>query len=255
MYENGLRPNRAYAKCARVVGDVMGNYHPHGDSAIYDALVRLAQAFSMRYPLVDGQGNFGSVGRRSGSRDAVLPRAATRASRLPHGYAAGIEDLAAGAGAGLRARRDLRGCSTASARPVRASKHLPLRASTRRCALAHRARAIELTGTHNHPVLCLVDVVGVPMLLWKPLEEIRPGDRVPSSRARPRPSGGELASDERERRGGVLLGAFVSEGWVVARTAPASTTSTRSTSRPSAAAYDAHVGGPRYVSARTIASG
>src|ERR687886_2939742 len=61
MNENGLQPNRPYAKSARIVGDVMGKYHPHGDSAIYDTLVRLAQDFSMRNPLVDGQGNFGSV--------------------------------------------------------------------------------------------------------------------------------------------------------------------------------------------------
>src|SRR5712691_5633862 len=61
MHEAGLQPNRPTRKSARVVGDVMGNYHPHGDAAIYDALVRLAQPFSMRYPLVDGQGYFGSV--------------------------------------------------------------------------------------------------------------------------------------------------------------------------------------------------
>ena len=61
MNEAGLQPNRGYAKCARIVGEVMGKYHPHGDSAIYDTLVRLAQDFSMRNPLVDGQGNFGSV--------------------------------------------------------------------------------------------------------------------------------------------------------------------------------------------------
>src|SRR5690348_2931000 len=62
MYDGGYRPDRGYFKCARVVGEVMGNYHPHGDSAIYDALVRLAQPWSMRMPLVDGQGNFGSPG-------------------------------------------------------------------------------------------------------------------------------------------------------------------------------------------------
>jgi DNA gyrase subunit A len=61
MHEAGLQPNRSRLKCARVVGDVMGAYHPHGDQAIYDTLVRLAQPFSMRYPLVDGQGNFGNV--------------------------------------------------------------------------------------------------------------------------------------------------------------------------------------------------
>ncbi|HLJ74644.1 MAG TPA: DNA gyrase subunit A [Thermoanaerobaculia bacterium] len=61
MYEQGNRAGRAYKKSARIVGDVMGKYHPHGDSAIYDAVVRMAQDFSMRYPLVDGQGNFGSL--------------------------------------------------------------------------------------------------------------------------------------------------------------------------------------------------
>ncbi|MGA9983953.1 MAG: DNA gyrase subunit A, partial [Acidobacteriaceae bacterium] len=61
MHEMGLQSNKKYTKCAKVVGQAMGVYHPHGDSAIYDALVRMAQPFSMRYPLVDGQGNFGSV--------------------------------------------------------------------------------------------------------------------------------------------------------------------------------------------------
>ncbi|MFM9048543.1 MAG: DNA gyrase subunit A, partial [Actinomycetota bacterium] len=62
MYDGGYRPDRNFSKSARVVGDVMGNYHPHGDTAIYDALVRLAQPWSLRYPLVQGQGNFGSQG-------------------------------------------------------------------------------------------------------------------------------------------------------------------------------------------------
>src|SRR5512134_695596 len=61
MRTMGLASNRAYRKCAKIVGEVMGNYHPHGDASIYDTLVRLAQEFNMRYPLVDGQGNFGSV--------------------------------------------------------------------------------------------------------------------------------------------------------------------------------------------------
>ena len=62
MYDGGYRPDRGYFKCARVVGEVMGNYHPHGDSAMYDTLVRLAQPWALRYPLVDGNGNFGSPG-------------------------------------------------------------------------------------------------------------------------------------------------------------------------------------------------
>ena len=61
MHELGLSPDRGYKKSATVVGDVLGKYHPHGDSAVYDAMVRMVQDFSLRYPLVDGQGNFGSI--------------------------------------------------------------------------------------------------------------------------------------------------------------------------------------------------
>src|SRR5882672_5023491 len=61
MKTMGLSPGRGYRKCAKIVGEVMGNFHPHGDQSIYDTLVRMAQDFNMRYPLVDGQGNFGSI--------------------------------------------------------------------------------------------------------------------------------------------------------------------------------------------------
>ena len=61
MYDMGIRSTGAYKKCARIVGDVLGKYHPHGDASVYDALVRLAQDFSLRYPVVKPQGNFGSV--------------------------------------------------------------------------------------------------------------------------------------------------------------------------------------------------
>ena len=60
MFDGGFRPDRSHVKCARVVGDVMGKYHPHGDSAIYDSLVRMGQTFSLRHPLIDPHGNFGS---------------------------------------------------------------------------------------------------------------------------------------------------------------------------------------------------
>src|SRR6266545_2831373 len=79
MHEAGLQPNRPTRKSARVVGDVMGSYHPHGDSAIYDALVRLAQPFSMRYPLVQGQGYFGSV---DGDSAAAMRYTECRLSRI-----------------------------------------------------------------------------------------------------------------------------------------------------------------------------
>ncbi|MDA8015804.1 MAG: DNA gyrase subunit A [Thermoanaerobaculia bacterium] len=79
MWESGNRAGRAYKKSARIVGDVMGKYHPHGDTAIYDTVVRLAQPFSMRYPLVDGQGNFGSI---DGDNPAAMRYTEVRLTRL-----------------------------------------------------------------------------------------------------------------------------------------------------------------------------
>ncbi|ONK10740.1 DNA topoisomerase IV subunit A [Streptomyces sp. MP131-18] len=83
MHDMGLRPDRGYVKCARVVGEVMGKLHPHGDTAIYDALVRMAQAFTMRLPLVDGHGNFGSLGNDD-------PPAAMRYTECRSAPAAGL---------------------------------------------------------------------------------------------------------------------------------------------------------------------
>src|ERR1700727_2952271 len=79
MHDLGLQPTRSYRKCAYIVGEVMGKYHPHGDSAIYDTLVRLAQDFSLRYPLVDGQGNFGSV---DGDSPAAMRYTESRLTRI-----------------------------------------------------------------------------------------------------------------------------------------------------------------------------
>ena len=79
MYENHLDPDKAYRKCADTVGSVLGRYHPHGDASVYDALVRLAQDFSMRYMLVDGHGNFGSV---DGDPPAAYRYTESRMSRL-----------------------------------------------------------------------------------------------------------------------------------------------------------------------------
>src|SRR5438094_84058 len=79
MQQMGLQPNRPTRKCARIVGDCMGKYHPHGDTAIYDALVRMAQPFSLRYPLVDGQGNFGSI---DGDPAAAMRYSEARLSRI-----------------------------------------------------------------------------------------------------------------------------------------------------------------------------
>lgn len=88
MHEMGLAPNKPYRKCAKIVGEVMGNYHPHGDSAIYDTLVRMAQDFSMRYSLIDGQGNFGSV---DGDPPAAMRYTEARLARISQEMLADIE--------------------------------------------------------------------------------------------------------------------------------------------------------------------
>ena len=211
MNDLGLQPNRPYSKCAKIVGEVMGNYHPHGDASIYDTLVRMAQDFSLRYPLVDGQGNFGSV---DGDAAAAMRYCLIGDTRVatPSGTRR-ISDLAIGMEADSERDVELTVLDRL-ARPVTASKlfhsgeHETLELATR--------EGYSITGSVNHPLLCLVDVVGVPMLLWKLLEEIEPGDRVILNRT-PRPTGGELSADERAEA--VLLGAWVSEGWVGAERA------------------------------------
>src|SRR6202142_298558 len=88
MNELGLIPGRPYKKSATVVGDVLGKYHPHGDSSVYDALVRMVQDFSLRYPLIDGQGNFGSV---DGDSAAAYRYTEARLTRLAMAMLADIE--------------------------------------------------------------------------------------------------------------------------------------------------------------------
>src|SRR5471032_1317701 len=88
MHENGYDWNKAYRKSARVVGDVIGKYHPHGDQSIYDALVRMAQDFSMRVPLIDGQGNFGSV---DGDPPAAMRYTEVRRAKIAHALTEDID--------------------------------------------------------------------------------------------------------------------------------------------------------------------
>jgi DNA gyrase subunit A len=246
MNEAGLQPGRPRLKCARVVGDVMGAYHPHGDQAIYDTLVRLAQPFSMRYPLVDGQGNFGNVDGYppAAMRYCLVP--GTRV-RTPYGTLP-IEQLA-GPMQPESEREVAFEVLDRLGRPVRASKvfhsgdHPTLRLRTR--------EGYEVTGTRNHPVLCLVDMVGVPLLLWKLLEEIRPGDRVLVSRT---PDNQDHGLSGGERQEALLLGAFVAEGWIGADRAGFNNVDKDYFDRV-VAAYDNLVGGPRYVYERVINSG
>ncbi len=173
MHDVGLQPTRPYRKSSTIVGEVMGKYHPHGDSAIYDTLVRMAQEFSLRYPLVDGQGNFGSIDDDPAAAMRYCVTGDTRVATTEGTVR--IDSLVPDARPNSDADVDFEVLDRLG-RPVRASKlfhsgdHPTLRLRT--------SQGHELTGTHNHPVLCLVDMAGVPLLLWKLLDEIKPGDRV-----------------------------------------------------------------------------
>ena len=246
MHDIGLQPTRAYRKCAFIVGEVMGKYHPHGDSAIYDTLVRMAQEFSLRYVLVDGQGNFGSIDDDpaaamrycvAGDARVATPRGTVR-----------IDSIVRGATPNSDSDVELEVLDRLG-RPARASKlfhsgdHPTLRLRT--------THGHELTGTHNHPVLCLVDMAGVPLLLWKLLEEISPGDRVLISRTA-RDAGESLS--EYDRQLALLAGALVSEGWAGDSRVGFNNVDEDFFGRV-VDAYDSVVGGRRYVYSRKIASG
>ncbi|MBO4159477.1 intein-containing DNA gyrase subunit A [Micromonospora antibiotica] len=246
MYDSGYRPDRGYVKCSRVVGDVMGQFHPHGDSAIYDALVRMAQPWALRYPLVDGNGNFGSPGNDPAAAMRYCLTADVRIRTVDGSIRIG--DIVPGAAPSSETDVDLKvrdrnGDLVRASRFFHSGEHPTLRLRTR--------EGYELTGTHNHPVLCLVDVAGVPTLLWKLLAELSPGDRVVLQRTVPDEIGYPMLEHV---EAAVLAGAFVSEGWVSAARAGFNNVD-RDYFLRVVAAYDLAVGGPRYVSERVIASG
>jgi len=172
MGENGFRPDRSYVKCARVVGEVMGNYHPHGDSSIYDALVRLAQPWSMRYPLIDGQGNFGSRGNDPAAAMRYCVVGETLVA-TPYGEVP-MADLAAGVAPNSTVETDLKvvglhGTLVRATAVHHSGTHPVLRVS---------AGGRELRCTGNHPLLSVATVDGVPTVLWKLAEELLPGDMI-----------------------------------------------------------------------------
>ena len=242
MHDIGLQPTRAYRKCAFIVGEVMGKYHPHGDSAIYDTLVRMAQEFSLRYTLVDGQGNFGSIDDDPAAAMRYCVAGDTRVATT-HGTVR-IDSLAAGMEPNSDNDVDLEVLDRLG-RPVHASKlfhsgeHPTLRLRT--------AQGHELTGTQNHPVLCLVDMEGVPLLLWKLLEEIKPGDRVLISRTAQDLEASSLKLDEVDAQLALLAGAFVSEGWISPKRAGFNNVDEEFFDAV-LSAYDAVVGGSRAMS-------
>ncbi|CAN5808534.1 intein-containing DNA gyrase subunit A [soil metagenome] len=247
MYDSGFRPDRGHAKSARSVAETMGNYHPHGDSSIYDTLVRMAQPWSLRYPLVDGQGNFGSPGNDppAAMRYCVTGDALVR---LPLGQSVRIADIVPGQRPNSDAVVDLKvldrhGNPVMADRVFHSGDHQTYTVTT--------AEGYSVTGTANHPVLCLVDVAGVPTLLWKLIEEVRTDDHVVLQRT---PADEIGPADWQVTMEALLAGAFVSEGFVSERRAGFNNID-HDFFTMVVAAYDAVVGGPRYVSSRTIASG
>ncbi|MCV7091387.1 intein-containing DNA gyrase subunit A [Mycobacterium interjectum] len=172
MYDSGFRPDRSHAKSARSVAETMGNYHPHGDASIYDTLVRMAQPWSLRYPLVDGQGNFGSPGNDppAAMRYCVSADASVA---LASGELIRIGDIVPGALPNTDNVIDMKVLDR-HGNPVRADRLF--HSGEHETYTVRTVEGYEVTGTGNHPLLCLVNVAGVPTLLWKLIEEIRSGD-------------------------------------------------------------------------------
>jgi len=173
MYDEGLRPEKSYSKCAKVVGAVMGRMHPHGDQAIYDSLVRMAQDFALRLPLVDGHGNFGSPDDPpAASRYCVTGQ--TRV-RLADGTTQPIADLA-----------DIPESTTADAdfsvlnrygHPAHVSK--VFNSGTHPVKRITTTTGHSLSGSHNHLVLKLVpDELHGACQRWTRLDALSPGDVV-----------------------------------------------------------------------------
>ncbi|OBK51352.1 intein-containing DNA gyrase subunit A [Mycobacterium kubicae] len=247
MYDSGFRPDRSHAKSARSVAETMGNYHPHGDASIYDTLVRMAQPWSLRYPLVDGQGNFGSPGNDppAAMRYCVTGDALVR---LPFGQSTRIEHVVPDARPNSDNDVELKVLDR-HGNPVVADRLF--HSGDHETYTVRTVEGYEVTGTGNHPLLCLVNVGGIPTLLWKLVEEIRPDDQVVLQRTPPVELG---PADWYDTMEALLLGAFISEGFVSSTRAGFNNLD-RDYFDMVVGAYDAVVGGRRYVSSRTIASG
>jgi DNA gyrase subunit A len=239
MYDSGFRPDRSHAKSARSVAETMGNYHPHGDASIYDTLVRMAQPWSLRYPLVDGQGNFGSPGndppaamRYCTTGDALV--------RLPFGQSVRIRDVVRDARPNSDNAIDAKVLDR-HGNPVVADRLF--HSGEYETYTVRTAEGYEVTGTANHPLLCLVDVGGVPTLLWKLIEEIRPDDTVVLQRMPPAEFG---PADWHDVMEALLLGAFISEGYI-SQTRAGFANLDLDYFTMVAGAYDAIVGGKRCI--------
>ena len=168
MRQMGLKPETQTKKSARIVGDVIGKFHPHGDSAVYDALVRMAQDFSLRYPLVFGQGNFGSI-------DGDPPAA--------YRYCVAGDTLVV-TEKGLKKINEISDKENIDLKILSKDKKINIASKWFNSGI-HETKTIttdkgfKLTGSYNHPVLILTsDEFGKPIFIWKTLEQIQNGDFV-----------------------------------------------------------------------------
>ncbi|MDQ2836146.1 MAG: DNA gyrase subunit A [Actinomycetota bacterium] len=170
MYDGGYRPDRGHVKCSRVVGDVMGNYHPHGDTSIYDTLVRLSQPWSMRAPLIDGQGNFGSPGNdpAAAMRYCVVGDTGIRTADgdIP------IAELVPDARSNSTTEVDLKVIGRHGVQVTVTAFHH----SGEHPVVTVRAGDRSVTATTNHPLLAIGRVHGVPTLIWKLAGELDVND-------------------------------------------------------------------------------
>jgi DNA gyrase subunit A len=168
MHQMGLKPGTATKKSARIVGDVIGKYHPHGDVAVYDTMVRMAQDFSLRYPLVFGQGNFGSIDSDppaayrycvSGDTLVVTEKGLKRIDRISDREEINIKILSKD--------KKIHSVSKWFDSGIHETKTLTT------------DKGYKLTGSYNHPVLTITsDEFGKPVFMWKLLEQIKEGDYV-----------------------------------------------------------------------------
>ncbi len=215
MLEAGLTPERQHRKSAVVVGDVLGKYHPHGDAPVYEALVRMAQDFSMRYPLVDGQGNFGSI---DGDPPAAMRYCVAGDTLVATDKGlVRIADLAPDGGTEAEHPVDClvvthEGVPAEADALINSGKHPTIKVTT--------SIGLSITGTPNHPVLVWTTLPdGRPSFAWKMLKDVKVGDYLVVHR------NGGLESRELQRTGheaipfldeglALLLGAIASDGYV-----------------------------------------